>query len=129
MVIENHPRLEDGSPFPTLFWLTCPILAKRISTIEGSGDMQTINTALQADKSLRTRLSFALDRQRARRDSHEVIEDSGSPPGGGPERVKCLHAHAAHQLADAPNPIGALTVAATGWPDCRQPCYSMGEPQ
>jgi hypothetical protein len=123
MVIESHPVLDDGSPFPTLYWLTCPVLAKRVSRLESEGSLKELSARLQRDPELRSRLAEALDHYRARRDSHEVIGDSGGPPGGGPERVKCLHAHVAHELADGGNPIGALTLATTGWPDCAAPCF------
>lgn len=126
MVIESHPILDDGTPFPTLFWLTCPILASRASTLESRGEMKTLTEALQLKGPLHRRLATAIDLYRARRDSHEEIVESGGPPGGGPDRVKCLHAHVAHHLADPPNPIGSLTLVATGWPDCRQPCYAVG---
>jgi hypothetical protein len=124
MVIENHPRLEDGSPFPTLFWLTCPILAKRVSRLEGAGVMAEMNQALAEDTHLRARLSTAVDRYAARRDEHERIDPDG-PPGGGPERVKCLHAHVAHELADPPNSAGARAMEAMGWPDCVVPCVAL----
>ena len=122
MVIENHPVLDDGSPFPTLYWLTCPILLKRVSQLESEGSLSGLTEQVQRDPGLRARLADALTRYRARRDSHQTISDSGAPPGGGPDRVKCLHAHAAHELADGDNPIGALTLAATGWPDCVVVC-------
>ena len=125
MVIENHPRLEDGSPFPTLYWLTCPLLIKRVSKLEGEGGMETFNSQLSQDPSLRARLSDAIGALRERRDSHEVIQDSGAPPGGGPERVKCLHAHTAQELVDGSNPIGARAIAEAGFPDCREPCYRV----
>jgi uncharacterized protein len=126
MVIENHPRLEDGSPFPTLFWLTCPLLVKRTSMLESQGHMTNMTERLRRDKGLRRRLTTAIGRYRARRDAHEVIE-APVPPGGGPDRVKCLHAHLAHELADACNPIGALTLADAGWPDCVVPCITQEE--
>lgn len=125
MVIENYPRLDDGSPFPTLFWLSCPILVKRASELESHGAMNVVAERLQRDPSLKVRFAAAIHRYTARRDNLERIDDKGSPPGGGPERVKCLHAHLAHQLADAPNPVGSLTLAQTGWPDCRQPCFRV----
>jgi hypothetical protein len=121
MVIENHPRLQDGSPFPTLFWLTCPLLVKRASMLESRGYMTEVTGSLRRDGELKGRLEDALARYKARRDALEVIE-AGAPPGGGPERVKCLHAHLAHQLADPPNPVGALALAESGWPDCVVPC-------
>lgn len=126
MVIENHPRLADGSPFPTLFWLTCPILVKRASRLEAGGWMTEVGDDLARDPVLRERLSAALDAYRERRDRHEAIEEAGGPPGGGPGRVKCLHAHLAHELAAPPNPVGARTLERAGWPDCRAPCVEAG---
>jgi hypothetical protein len=125
MVIESHPRLDDGSPFPTLFYLTCPILIKRVSKLEGTGGMEGLNEELSQDASMRARLSDAVDALRERRDAHEVIEDSGAPPGGGPDRVKCLHAHIAQELVQHNNPVGARSLAAAGFPDCRVPCYRV----
>jgi uncharacterized protein len=125
MVIENAPRLEDGSPFPTLFWLTCPILAKRVSKLESDGRMAEVTERLR-DRGLRARLEDAIERYVKRRDGHEPLSDAGPPPGGGPDRVKCLHAHVAHELADGPNPVGAATMAEVGWPDCVAQCVSSG---
>lgn len=121
MVIENHPRLDDGTPFPTLFWLTCPVLNRRISRLEGAGYMARLTDELASDEVRRGRLADAIGRYRARRDAREPIEDSGAPQGGQ-SRIKCLHAHLAHELADPPNPAGASALAASGWPDCRTPC-------
>jgi uncharacterized protein len=128
MVIENHPRLDDGSPFPTLFWLACPVLNKRVSRLESEGRMAALSDQVAARPGLRARMAEAIDAYRARRDAHETIEDAGAPPGGGLDRVKCLHAHTAHELADPPNPIGALALGETGWPDCRAACYERTKP-
>lgn len=122
MVIETHPLGDDGEPFPTLYWLTCPVLAKRVSTLESEGAMTGVNERLGTDATLSTRLRDAIERYIAARDAHAVIADAGAPPGGGPERVKCLHAHVAHELVAASNPVGALTLGATGWPDCVAAC-------
>ena len=121
-VIETHPYLEDGTPFPTLLWLTCPLLVRRAGKIESEGRMSELTERLQSDGELRRRLSDAIARYQERRDGHARIPDPGEPPGGGPGRVKCLHAHLAHELADPPNPLGALTLAEVGFPDCRVPC-------
>jgi hypothetical protein len=126
MVIENHPRLDDGSPFPTTFWLTCPLLVKRVSTLESRGALSELTEALGADDVLKKRLRAALERYRVRRDTHEVLDDAGEPPGGGPDRVKCLHAHVAHELADPPNPVGAMALERVGWPDCVVACVARG---
>jgi len=122
MAIENHPQLEDGAPFPTLFWLTCPVLTRRVARLEAEGYMVELNDELARDDTRRGRMAEAISRYRARRDARAPIEDSGAPPGGGADRIKCLHAHLAHELACPPNPAGAAALAAAGWPDCRKPC-------
>ena len=127
MVIESHPRLDDGSPFPTTFWLTCPILVKHIATLEAEGWMNDFNDRLSRDGGVKARLTSALGRYRAARDRHEVIDDSGAPPGGGPDRIKCVHAHVAHELAGGVNPVGATALADAGYPDCSAPCFSLSE--
>ncbi len=123
MVVENHPRFDDGSPFPTLFWLTCPLLVRRAGKLEAAGFMRELTERLAADVGLAARVEDGAARYVARRDALEVIEPS-SPPGGGPDRIKCLHAHLAHELADPPNAVGGITLAATGWPDCVAPCVA-----
>ena len=128
MVIENHPRLEDGSPFPTLYWLTCPLLIRRASKLESEGWMEQLNDRLGGDDGLKQRLSVAVGHYRAARDRHEVLSPAPAPPGGGPERVKCLHSHLAHQLVEgveSGNPVGALVLSQAGFPDCRLPCVEV----
>lgn len=124
MVIESHPRLEDGSPFPTLYWLTCPLLVKRASKLESEGWMEQVNERLAHDDGLQHRLSESLDSYKSARDHHDVLDPAPAPPGGGPDRVKCLHSHVAHQLV-SPNPIGALVLSQAGFPDCRLPCVEV----
>ena len=123
MVIKSHPRLEDGSPFPTLYWLTCPLLAKRASALESAGWMNEVNARLEMDGSLHERLRAAIEAYRHERDRLEIIETGDAAPGGGPDRVKCLHAHVAHRIAGGINPVGAAVLADVGWPDCREPCF------
>ncbi|HEX2051657.1 MAG TPA: DUF501 domain-containing protein [Actinomycetota bacterium] len=126
MVIESHPRMPDGTPFPTLFWLTCPVLVKRASQLESAGALADATARLASDVEARRRLAAAVGRYRARRDALEPLPRDAAPPGGGPERVKCLHAHVAHELADPPNPVGGDVLARAGWPDCRARCVEAG---
>ncbi|MFI0371431.1 DUF501 domain-containing protein [Actinomadura sp. 1N219] len=104
-VIETAPRLPDGTPFPTLFYLTCPKAASAIGTLEGGGVMRDMQERLAADPSLRAEYRAAHEdylRRRgdaAREDGIEPLPEGTQSAGGMPERVKCLHALIAHELA------------------------------
>ncbi|POM27508.1 hypothetical protein BTM25_19230 [Actinomadura rubteroloni] len=112
-VIETAPRLPDGTPFPTLFYLTCPKAASAIGTLEGSGVMREMQARLAEDSELAAAYRAAHDDYLARRDA-AAAEDGVEPlpagtqsAGGMPERVKCLHALIAHELAvPGANPFG-----------------------
>jgi len=98
--------LEDGTPFPTLYYLTCPRAASAIGRLEGGGVMASMTARLASDDDLAARYAAAHDDYLARRDAVAVLP--GSPGAGGmPSRVKCLHVLVAHELA-APgaNPFG-----------------------
>jgi uncharacterized protein len=112
-VIETAPRLPDGTPFPTLFYLTCPKAASAIGTLEGGGMMREMQERLAGDPGLRAAYTAAHEDYLRRRD--EAAKDEGVEPlppgtqsaGGMPERVKCLHALIAHELAvPGANPFG-----------------------
>jgi uncharacterized protein len=132
-VVETAPRLPDGSPFPTLYYLTCPRAAAAISGLEAAGLMREM-TARLADERIGGEYQRAHRDYLARRDT--AARQSGVEPlppgtqsaGGMPDRVKCLHALAAHELA-APgtNPFGreALDVAGPWW--SRGPCVKVPE--
>jgi hypothetical protein len=106
-VVETAPRLEDGTPFPTLFYLTCPRAASAIGRLEASGLMREMSERLQEDPALAERYAGAHEDYLARRDAIDVLP--GSPSAGGmPVRVKCLHVLVAHSLAvgRGVNPFG-----------------------
>jgi hypothetical protein len=112
-VVQTSPRLPDGTPFPTLFYLTCPKAASAIGTLEASGLMREMQARLAEDPSLSEKYARAHEDYLARRD--EAARDSGVAPlpagvqsaGGMPERVKCLHALVGHELAvPGANPFG-----------------------
>ncbi|MFC5751953.1 DUF501 domain-containing protein [Actinomadura rugatobispora] len=112
-VIETAPRLPGGTPFPTLFYLTCPRANSAIGTLEGSGAMREMQERLAADPKLRAAYTAAHEDYLRRRDEAAREEDvEPLPPGtqsagGMPERVKCLHALVAHELAvPGANPFG-----------------------
>lgn len=108
-VVRTSPRLDDGSPFPTLYYLTCPRAVAACSRLESRGLMSTMNARLAEDPELAARYRAAHADYLARRDAIEVVpEIAGTSAGGMPGRVKCLHALLAHALAAGPgtNPFG-----------------------
>jgi uncharacterized protein len=120
-VIQTAPRLPDGTPFPTLYYLTCPRAAAAISRLEAAGVMRERTQRLARDASLLRRQQAAHLDYLARRDATALaagIEPlpPGTPTAGGmPSRVKCLHALAAHELAcPRANALGRETIKAAG---------------
>src|SRR5579859_5148458 len=73
-VVETAPRLPDGAPFPTLYYLTCPKAASLIGTLEASGLMAEMTERLKHDPELAAAYKAADDDYRARRDAIEVLE-------------------------------------------------------
>ena len=109
-VVATRPRLDDGTPFPTVFYLTCPRASGAIGTLEASGVMRSMTDRLAHDEDLAAAYRSAHADYLARRAAlgPEVPEIDGVSAGGMPDRVKCLHVLAAHALAAGPgaNPLG-----------------------
>jgi hypothetical protein len=108
-VVATEPRLDDGTPFPTTFYLTCPRAASRIGTLEASGLMREMTERLDADDELAAAYRRAHESYLAARDAiGEVPEIAGVSAGGMPDRVKCLHVLAGQALAQGQgvNPLG-----------------------
>ena len=114
-VVKTAPRLPDGTPFPTLYYLTHPVLTAAASRLESSGLMRDMTYRLQHDEVLAAAYRLAHESYLAERDAIEPLGTTFSG-GGMPERVKCLHVVMAHSLAKGRgvNPFGdeALAVLA-----------------
>lgn len=126
VVTEVPPLLDDGTPFPTRFWLSCPLAVTRISRIESVGGVRDADARIAADPDLAERHATAMARYGRDRDALIPPDHTGPIPDGGVAgsagAVKCLHAHYADHAAGNDNPIGD-TVAATIEPlDCEAPC-------
>jgi hypothetical protein len=125
-VVETNPRLADGSPFPPLYYLTCPRLSSLVGKLEAAGTMREMTERLTAEPELAAAYRRAHEAYLAERDAIEPLGHSVTA-GGMPDRVKCLHVHLAHTLAAGPgvNPFGdeALELLADDWPsgDCAAP--------
>jgi len=127
-VIETAPRLPDGTPFPTLYYLTCPRAASAIGSLEAAGVMREMTTRLDDDAELRSAYAAAHRDYLARRDLVEPLP--GSPGVGGmPDRVKCLHVLVAHTLVVGAgvNPLGDEALAMLPDWAARGQCVEVGE--
>ena len=132
-VVETAPRLPDGSPFPTLYYLTCPRAAAAVSGLEAAGMMRQMSARLAGEP---TRAEY----ERAHRDylarrgaaaaaaGLEPLPEGTQSAGGMPDRVKCLHALVAHELA-APgaNAFGREALEAAGQWWSRGRCVPVPE--
>ena len=131
-VVETAPRLPDGTPFPTLYYLTCPRAAAAISGLEAAGLMREMTARLAADEraaggvpAARTATTSPAGTPRRRQRDLSRCRPGTQSAGGMPDRVKCLHALAAHELA-APgtNPLGREALDAAGQWWSRGPCVT-----
>ncbi|MGH3788184.1 MAG: DUF501 domain-containing protein [Pseudonocardiaceae bacterium] len=106
-VVQTCPLLEDGTPFPTLYYLTCSRLTGLVSRIEATGAMREMTQRLATDPDLACAYLAAHESYLAERDAVQPLGTRVSA-GGMPDRVKCLHVHVAHALAQGPgvNPFG-----------------------
>lgn len=114
LVVMTAPRLEDGTPFPTLYYLTHPKLTAAASRLEAEGVMVELSDQLAEDEELSQRYHAAHHSYVAERSAIEDVPELRDISAGGmPTRVKCLHSLIAHSLAVGPgvNPIGDLVLA------------------
>lgn len=127
-VVSTLPRLSDGTPFPTFYYLTHPGATIAMSQLEAEGFMVELTEMLAESVELQeayaaAHAAFLADRAQF----GDVPEIAGISSGGMPSRIKCLHALAGHALAAGPgvNPIGDIALERGSWsPDvcvCAEP--------
>ncbi|MEX2324954.1 MAG: DUF501 domain-containing protein [Nitriliruptoraceae bacterium] len=124
-VVRVDPRLDDGTPFPTTFWLTCPVMRSRVGTLEADHAMVGLNERLQIEPDLAQAYAQAHERYVAFRDELGPPLPGSPGSGGMPGHIKCLHVHAAHYLATGDNVIGEWTVAHATPAPCPRPCVPV----
>lgn len=124
LVVQTKPRLADGTPFPTLYYLTHPAATAAVSTLEATGLMAELQDRLAVDESMAAAYLAAHQRYIAERAEvaaaaklEPVDEIDGISAGGMPTRVKCLHALVGHALAAGPrvNPVGDIALELSSW--------------
>ncbi len=117
-VVSTAPRLDDGTPFPTFYYLSHPAATAAVSTLEATQVMGEYNELLTSDEEVRAEYAAAHEAYIADRESIAVVpEIAGISAGGMPVRVKCLHALVGHSLAAGPgvNPIGDRALDRAQW--------------
>lgn len=132
-VVHTAPRLADGTPFPTTYYLTHRGATAAVSTLEASGLMAKLQERLAEEPELAAAYKKAHEAYIADRDATAkklgltVDEIDGISAGGMPTRVKCLHALIGHSLAAGPgvNPIGDLALAECSWSPNKCVCESF----
>ena len=127
LVVRTAPRLDDGTPFPTTFYLTSPGAVAAASTLEANGVMREMSERLTVDEDLAAAYRAAHEHYLAQREELGHVEEiAGISAGGMPTRVKCLHVLVGHALAAGPgvNPLGdeALALVRPTWRPDRCTC-------
>ncbi len=128
-VAATAPRLPDGTPFPTFYYLTHPAATAEMSRLEADHVMRELQDALGDDEEMQLAYRRAHEAYLADRLGFgEVPEIAGISAGGMPARVKCLHALAAHALAAGPgvNPVGDAALERSVWSPQRCACADPG---
>lgn len=130
-VIRVYPVVQ-GKPFPTLYWLTCPFLSKEIDHLEASGWIKQLEVRMAQESGLRSAMQEAHRRYCQQRDQLLSPEDKATLEADGTmvgldgrgiggisdwDRLKCLHLHIAHELADG-NPIGSIVLGMLAASEC-----------
>lgn len=126
-MVATEPRLPDGTPFPTFYYLTHPAATAAMSALEATQVMPELAALLVTDDDVAAAYTAAHQAYLADRAVYgEVEEIAGISAGGMPTRVKCLHALAGHALAAGPgvNPIGDLALERAQWSPQRCTCVN-----
>jgi hypothetical protein len=127
-VTEQVPYDDSDEPFPTTYYVTCPHLVAQISRLEAAGGVERWSAEVAVDPALAESLERATQEQRrVRRElaGGKTGRDEGASLelgiGGArrPERLKCLHAHAAFALAHPGYELGERVLAELDslWPE------------
>lgn len=133
VVLEVGAVLEDGTPFPTRYWLSCPLARKRLSRLESRSYLRWFEKRVAEDPRFAEALEQAHRDYEAERIAALPPGYSGRVPKGGVagvsdfRSVKCLHAHYAHHLAGKANPVGAEVAPMVEPLNCTLPCVDISD--
>ena len=83
VVVDVPKNLHDGTPFPTMFWLTCPMYVKKVGTLESHGMVKELDKQLNSNKKLRklwSKRQKSYEKERNRK--YKSVNNTVSPIGG-----------------------------------------------
>ena len=123
-------RDSDGTPFPTMFWLTCPMCIKKVSTLESHGMVKELDNQLNSNSKLRKlwskrQKSYEKERNRKYKNVNNTVSPIGGV-GGAVNSIKCLHSHLADELVTGKNIVGQIVLENVGGCNCNEPCVIEG---
>jgi hypothetical protein len=127
VVVQVPPILDDGTPFPTLFWLSCPLASKRVGRMEGVGGVKAMERRADGNPEFDERLTAAHERYAQQREallSYDAHPRPSGGVGGTTVGVKCLHAHYADTRSGNDNPVGELVAPWVEPLDCDRACVA-----
>jgi hypothetical protein len=125
VVVAVPPLLDDGTPFPTRYWLACPLARVRVGRLESAGGVKAMERWIESAPEIAAQFEAATARYANERDALVPDDAEHRPSGGigGSRRgVKCLHAHYADTRAGNDNPVGEMVAPWVGPLDCTIPC-------
>jgi len=128
VVAEVPPVLDSGEPFPTRYWLSCPLAHRRIARIEARGGVREAQVQIKGDPKLANAVEEAHARYARERDASVPTNARHRPRGGvggSSGGVKCLHAHYADFAAGNDNPLGYRVHREIGQLHCQAPCVAF----
>ncbi len=107
-MVATAPRLSDGSPFPTLYYLCHPAATAAVSTLEANQVMAEYSELVLDDAAVASAYARAHAAYLADRDRIEVVPEVAGISAGG---------LVGHALAAGPgvNPIGDLALERADW--------------
>ena len=123
--IKVPPNLNDGTPFPTTYWLTCPMYNKKIGSLESEGLIAQLDNEILINPKLKTawsnrQASYQQERDDSLDQSNQHVPTGGV--GGATKSIKCLHSHTADEISTGKNPVGKIVLESIGLYNCEKPC-------
>ena len=115
-VVQQSSYLDDGRPFPTTYYLTCPSAVAAVGALEDAGGVDRLERLIAEGGDAADSYAWGAARQRQLRQPAPLMADDGASLAlgiGGTARegaVKCLHAHAAFALAEPGYQLGRAII-------------------